>query len=111
MTYTPLAEYPPLTAADFEMKYDSTHTYPFYEDENGDGLYAYGTIDDEEFARLAREYEIHVGAYTPDEVDPYEASDVCHCWAIVIDPDEGVFTWAGVTKDTPSAFPVSVIWR
>ncbi|OHV03699.1 hypothetical protein BKN37_13580 [Mycobacterium talmoniae] len=102
--------YASLTAADFELKYDETHTYPFYEDEDSSGLYKYGHDDDAEFARLANDYDVYATGISPEDA-AYTAGDVRHVWAVVVDPELGRFSWRNVTAGTPNAFPVSVIPR
>lgn len=60
-----------LTAMDFETRYDDTHTFPFFEDENGELVTGYGHIDKAEFARLVNAYDRLADAdsqYTPDDV-------------------------------------------
>jgi len=58
---------------DFVMPHDDEHSYPFFADENGNGLWAPGSLSDEEFARLANEYDELCGAASST---PYKASDV-----------------------------------
>jgi hypothetical protein len=105
--------YPPLTAKDFEMRYAVVgHVYPFYEDEEGLGLFAYGHDRDAEFAAEANEYDIAVsGSIAREDIEEfgYAADDVSHYWAVMVDQER--YTWVGITADTPNAFPVSVLWR
>lgn len=100
--------HPPLTPADFETKWDSVHIYPFFEDEWGERLYAYGHDHDSEFAAAATDFHMEIGGLDLEDAE-CTAEDITHYWAVVIDPEEMTFTWAGVTKDTPGAFPVSVL--
>lgn len=58
---------------DFVMPHDDEHSYPFFADENGNGLWAPGSLSDEEFARLANEYDELCGAASST---PYKAKDV-----------------------------------
>ncbi|QBI98761.1 hypothetical protein SEA_BOBBY_131 [Mycobacterium phage Bobby] len=97
---------PPLTREDFEFQYDAGHTYPFFEDENAWGLYAYGDIDPAEFARLANEYDIEIGGLNPGDAT-YTADDVHTRWAARVDED--CLQWA--PSGTPNAFPVAVLDR
>ncbi|AEK08197.1 hypothetical protein SEA_ERICMILLARD_133 [Mycobacterium phage EricMillard] len=96
---------PPLTPQDFETLFNG-RTYPFFEDENAGGLYAYGDIDPAEFARLANIYDIVVGGFDPEDAC-YKAEDVYVQWAVRIDEER--FKW--VKSDTPNAFPVAVLDR
>lgn len=78
--------------SDFTMKYDDDHTFDFFEDENADHLWAFGTIDAAEFARQANEYDILSGWIQPGEVEPYTAADIRYCQA-VITTNNGYVDW------------------
>jgi hypothetical protein len=101
-------------AKDFETKLDADHTFPFYEDEWGDGFCGYGHQDKAEFARLVNEYDEVCGGDVDPE-DAYTESDVSHRYAIPYPTDNELFTWrngdADVTADTPGAFPITMISR
>lgn len=105
----PVPHYGPLTAKDFELQYDATHRYMFFEDEFANGLYAYGHDHDAKFAAEVNAYDLHCSGY--NDWSAYTAEDVSHYWAVVTDPEMLQFTWKGVTESTPGAFPVSVIYR
>lgn len=102
--------YSPLTAKDFDTQWDSTHTYPFFEDERGDRLYAYGHDRDAEFAAEATRFGIEIGELDPEDAE-CTTEDITHHWAVVTDPEEQSFTWCDITENTPGAFPVSVLER
>lgn len=46
-----------LTANDFTMPWDETLTFPFFADDQGDGYWAHGSINDDEFARGVNHYD------------------------------------------------------
>lgn len=47
----------PLTAKDFEMKWDDEHSFPFFAEEAGNGYYAYGSLSDQDFADGVNEFD------------------------------------------------------
>lgn len=103
-----------VTADDFEVQWDAEHTFPFFEDENGDGVYGYGHHDKEGFARQLNEFdELCTGGPSEDE---YTADQVAHDWAVAYikpgDPDDyWMTTWHDVTEETPGAFPMTRVMR
>lgn len=46
-----------LTPEDFRVEYDDTHTFEFFEDEDGNGVYAYGHKDEQAFATAVNYYD------------------------------------------------------
>jgi hypothetical protein len=103
----------PLTADDFEMRHDADHTYPFFEDENGNGIWGFGHQDKAEFARLANEYdELATGMPTPE--DAYTADDVSHTFYVAYLPDgarDDEWLLRQVAEGTPDSYPGTVISR
>lgn len=104
---------PPLTAKDFEMRWDAEHVFPFVEDEDAT-IMAYGHHDPATFVQQVFEYDrLVIGGEFADE--PMDTGDVRHFWAVRVDegnPEDGWWmTWGGITQDTEHAFPVTVIVR
>lgn len=104
-----------VTAKDFDVRWDAEHTFPFFEDENADGVYGYGHTDKAEFARLVSEYDAVCDA-GHDPADNYIADDVMHTYAVAYQPEgwpdgEWMFTRKGVTADTAQAFPMTWVSR
>lgn len=103
-----------LTAADFEMKYDADHTFPFFESENGT-IMGYGHPGKAEFAALVKQYDdLCNGSEAYPE--PHSPDEVQHVWGVVDNAHEAEtgewrVSWAGVTAETPGAFPMTVIFR
>ena len=50
-----------LTPEDFRVKYDDTHTFEFFEDEDGNGVYGYGHVDEQAFATAVNYYDNQIG--------------------------------------------------
>jgi hypothetical protein len=97
----------------FDMPYDNEHTFPFFEDENADGVYGYGHTDKADFAARVTEYDTICNGEPAD--DGYTESDVHHTWAVAYNPgdgpsDEWRFTRA-VAAGTEGAFPMTAISR
>jgi hypothetical protein len=97
----------------FVVPFDAEHTYPFFEDENADGVYGYGHTDKAEFAAAVNAYDDYASG-EPAE-DFYTETAVSHTWAVAYSPgdgpaDEWRFTRA-VTADTEGAFPMTTISR
>lgn len=100
----------PLTAADFELVYDDTHTFPFWEDEDT-RITGYGHPDKAEAAAQVAAYWRYVSG-DPEIVVP-DATDVHYRWAVRL-PDnedgEHVLRWADengpFTEATAGAFPI-----
>lgn len=100
----------------FDVQWDAAHKFPFFEDENADGIYGYGHHDPAEFARLVNLYD-EVSNGEPMEWQ-YKPADVVHTYALAFAPigktadeDEWRFTWRGVTHATPGAFAMTVVPR
>jgi len=101
-----------LTAADFELKYDDEHTFPFIETEDCI-IVGFGHHDRDGFAKLVTEYDKLAGF---DE--PTDAAHVQWLWAA---RDEEYFErygedrliWAPskVNASTPGAFKITVVSR
>jgi hypothetical protein len=102
-----------LTAADFELRYDDEHTFPFFSDE--EGTYGFGHIDPTEFAKLVNDYDVLCCAGDPEW--RYDESDVKHLYARAFSQDDAeseygwLFTWDNVTAETEGAFPLTLINR
>jgi hypothetical protein len=98
-----------LTAKDFETVYDDNHTFSFFEDENGYGVYGYEHIDKAEFARLVGEYDA-LSHYGPD--DEVTADDVNHMHAKVIEVADQDYEWRLEFADqSPDTIPVTWVQR
>jgi len=98
---------PALTAADFELRYDEQHTFPFYETEAAE-IYGYGHQDTAEFSAAVNRYWALANGEDLGQ-DGCTAGDVEHRWAVTITdtPDGQAFQWGGVTQHTPGAFPIT----
>lgn len=100
-----------LTAADFEMKYDGEHTFPFFENEDAT-IFAYGHGDPVELVAKVKEYD----DLADNDSEAHDPGDVKHIWVTAsLHGDLGDEQWylksAGVTAETEGAIPVSVIER
>lgn len=114
-----MSDMPPLTADDFEVKYDADHTYPFYEDEEGD-VYGYGHPDKVGAAAWVKAYYDYIdpaGDKDDHHVDP---ADVRHLWAVRLPDDGDGFRFHFVRldgsgrligADEPGAFPIWMVTR
>jgi hypothetical protein len=72
------------TPLDFIVPWDNEHTFDFFEDGDGDALWASGDLPDEEFARQVNEYDRLCGS----DWEGYTENDVVTLWAIAIEiPD------------------------
>lgn len=102
-----------LTAADFEMKWDAEHTFPFFESEDA-VIIGYGHPDKAEFAQLVRQYDLLCSGNVNDEV--HHVDEVQHVWGIIDNSREHIdgewrVTWRDVTAETTGAVPMVVIFR
>lgn len=103
---------PPLTASDFDMRWDADRVFPFVESEDA-LIMAHGHQDRAEFTKTVHDYDVLcVGA----EAEKHSESDVQHLWAVHIDRGDGDqdgwwMSWRGVTSETPNAFPITIIQR
>lgn len=71
-----------LTPEDFRVKYDKEHTFEFFEDEDGNGVYAYGHRDEQAFATAVNYYDrLCNGADFSEDYDTYDHGDVRHAYA------------------------------
>ena len=77
-----------LTAKDFEVQMDATHTYPFFEDEDAYGVYGHGHVDPATFAVAVNAYDEHMNGEPYDE-EGYAATDVRHEYAQGFRCDDG----------------------
>jgi hypothetical protein len=97
----------------FDMPYDAERTFPFFEDENGDGVYGYGHADKAEFAAKVNEYDAHCNGEPLDE--GYTDANVAHTWAVAYrptnDPDGDWRFTRAVADSDEGAFPMTVISR
>lgn len=67
--------------SDFRSVHDDEHTFDFFEDEQGNGLYALGTITDEEFLRQANVHD----QLTDDAHEPWTAEHLERHSAVIED--------------------------
>lgn len=105
------------TAADFEMKVDEEHTYPFFEDESGSWIIGLGHQDRTEFARLMNDFdEVTSGGTWPVE-EAYAEQHVEWRYGIVYGGDEDTYVLlyhddhTAITADVPHAVPITVMSR
>jgi len=101
-----------VTSDMFDMPFDAEHTFPFFEDENANGVYGYGHTDKAEFAAKVTEYDTYCNG---EPVDGYTEADVSHTWAIAYcpaggDEDEWRLTRAD-GPDAEGAFPMTTVSR
>lgn len=95
-----------LQPKDFQTVYDSERTYPFFEDENGGYVYAYGHVDEESLAFQVATYFRETGdsdyGVCPD--------DVTHAYALGF-ADKGSDEWRFelVPETQAGRFPISVV--
>lgn len=101
------------TEVDFQMSWHDHTKFPFFDDEDGGGLYGYGHQDKDAFARAANEYDrVCNNDIHPD--DQHTELDVIHAWAVVTDPRDGDglrMAWNGVESTSLGAFPLTRIDR
>jgi len=106
-----IAEQP--TAADFEMKYDAEHTFPFFEDENANWIVGHGHQDRAEFAKLVNDFD----TLATGEAWPYTEGDVQWIYGFVSGSDDDFFVhlrhedFSAIESTEAGAFPVTVISR
>jgi hypothetical protein len=78
-----LAARPP-QPSDFEIMYDMDHFFEFFEDENGEALWAHGSLSSEEFVEQVNEYDRICGS----DWEGYTEDDVKTLWAVALElPD------------------------
>lgn len=71
-----------LTPEDFIVTYDENHTFHFFEDENGNGVYGYGHLDKQAFATAVNYYDkLAIGDDYSSFMEPYSEDDVIHAHA------------------------------
>lgn len=71
-----------LTPEDFRVKYDREHTFEFFEDEDGNGVYAYGHRDKQAFATAVNYYDRLCNGENYDLLMlPYAEDNVCQGYA------------------------------
>lgn len=63
----------------FSVRWTEDLVFPFFEDENANGVYGYGHTDKETFARLVNVYDQDAAGETFD--GGYTAEDVEYVWA------------------------------
>lgn len=95
----------PLTADDFTTVYDESHTFPFIEDENANGVYGFGHTDRAEFAAAVNEYDRYSSG--DDDLIPYAAEDVRRGYAVAMSDERFRF----VTADVDGAVPITYVLR
>jgi hypothetical protein len=102
------------TTADFDVQFDADHKFPFYEDENGCGIYGFGHMDKAEFAAQVNQYDTLCTGEAFDERG-YVPEDVIHCWAVITAPkdEDGSyqFSWRGIDSRTLGAWPLTRVDR
>ncbi|MET3635645.1 hypothetical protein [Curtobacterium oceanosedimentum] len=110
------AEVIDITEADFALCY-ADDDYPFFEDEDGGRVYAYGHTDPTALAAAICAWSVECGATEPGDDDPADVTkQLKQRWGIgyvpnAQNPDEWRFTWDGVTATTPHAFPFTMLDR
>lgn len=83
-----------LTPEDFVVTYDENHTFQFFEDEDGNGVYGYGHYDKQTFATAVNYYDnLCDGERYFDLCDVYTFEDVNHGYARA-DDDNVYGEWA-----------------
>lgn len=105
MTFTP-------TASDFELHFDSEHTFPFLESEDGD-YFGYGFQDPQDFVATIREYDTLIGLEDEDYNSLIQY--VRHTYAKVVftDPVDGEwrFQYGDKYKDDSESFKLTILVR
>lgn len=96
-----------LTPDDFITTVHDDRTFPFFEDENGNGVYGYGHTDKAEFATAVNKYDRYVGGV----VSNYFAGDVLHGYITPSPDNPGLFR---VVRELPvpaDATPITWVPR
>lgn len=95
-----------LQPKDFQTNYDSTHSYPFFEDENGGYVYAYGHVDKLILAASVSNYFRETG----EDRLVIHAGDVSHAYALGF-ADKGSDEWRFelVPETQAGRFPISIV--
>lgn len=97
--------------SDFTSEFDDQLTFNFFEEQNGNGLYALGTISDEEFLRQANLHD----SLTDDDHHPWTHEHIERFHAVMVDEEERAgapfFTVREVPEGTPLAAEVVVLSR
>lgn len=102
---------PLLEPSDFEVPYDNTHTYPFFEDEDASGIYGYGHTNEKEFADAVNDYDVYTSGQTLEELEGgYGPEDVRHAWGYVTNPEDGRDLWRLGIRDTEALGTVPITW-
>jgi hypothetical protein len=70
---------------DFIIRWDNSHTFEFFEDHDGEALWAHGSLPSEEFVAQVNEYD-RINGY--DESEQYTEENVETLWAITIELPE-----------------------
>ena len=100
-----------LTADDFKTVYDDDHTFPFFEDEDGETYTGYGHIDKAEFARLVNEYEQLVGFDTPScTVEDVKHGHATITVASALAAAQGFPEWHYTPVDEPNDKTIPWTW-
>ena len=85
-----------LTEEDFSTG-DGITTFPFFEDENGHGIYGYGHWAKDAFAAAVNDYDDYcaneVDLEEDELADVYLPEDVKHGWAQIVNPDDPKDEW------------------
>lgn len=97
--------------SDFVSPFNDELTFDFFEEQNGNGLYALGTISDDEFLRQANLHD----SLTDDEHEPWTREHLERFPAVMVDdeerPGDPFFTVQRVPEGTPLAAEVVVLSR
>lgn len=97
-----------LTPEDFRVKYDKEHTFEFFEDEDGNGVYAYGHVDAQAFATAVNYYD----RLCFGEIEGYYGTcDVRHSYAVAIEDEYGEWALRFCKADDEFATPVTWVSR
>ena len=92
---------------------------PFFEDEDGNGLYGYGHQNVVDFIQAVYAYDKYMEGIHFDPVESsYSTDSVQHLYGVAFSREiDGVveedwrFYWDDVTAETPHSFPVTVLSR
>lgn len=101
-----------LTAEDFEVRFDDEHTYPFFEDNNANGVYGYGHTDKAEFAAAVTAYDEYMVGAGWDDDDSYTERDAHHGYVQGVRYSDGDFGFGEFFDEPfPGATPITWVWR
>lgn len=89
-----------------------THSWPFFEDSDNNGVYGRGWVDQTQFANLVNDYDHYTSGYDPDGY--YSGEDVFQGYGVkhqMPGDDDWVLILDGITETTPGAFKVTWVSR